>query len=302
MIESLKKVISKQTSKTTVVPLRPIRKSTIRPSVASEPGIDFLDQAVPEIDPVLSCRYEMKYFISETTAQAINGYLQNRMPLDKYSRGNGGFYPISSLYLDSHNLQLFRESLDGVKNRFKLRIRSYTDDPDYPCFLEIKRRMDGICLKDRVKLSPHNLQDVLFSRSRSVLSKTDVSDHETLRQFMLYVNSINASPVIKIRYMRKAYEDGSHNRVRITFDRQLAFKTTNQPDISLNGGGWQRHCTTGVVLEIKFTGKYPAWIVQLIRIFTLQRQSFSKYARSVERSSLLRFCAPRVPVERGYMG
>jgi hypothetical protein len=302
MVEALNKVISKQISKTTIVPLRPIRKSTVCSSVVSEPEIGFLGQAVPEIDPVLSCRYEMKYFISETTAHAINGYLQSRMPLDKYSRREGGFYPISSLYLDSHNLQLCRESLGGLKNRFKLRIRSYTDDPDYPCFLEIKRRMDGICLKDRVKLDSHNLQDVLFSRSDSVLSRTDVADHETLRQFMLYVNSINASPVIKVRYMRKAYEDGSHNRVRVTFDRQLAFKVTNQPDISLNGGGWQRHCTTGVVLEIKFTGKYPAWIVQMIRMFNLQRQSFSKYARSIERSCLLRFCAPRVPVERGYMG
>lgn len=302
MIEDLKKVISKPKQKTTVVPLRPNRKVTVDPSVVSDPASGFLDQPLPEVDPVLSCRYEMKYFISETTAQAVNGYVQNHMPLDKYSQRKGGFYPISSLYLDSHNLQLCKESLDGRKNRFKLRIRSYTDNPDYPCFIEIKRRMNGICLKDRVKLSPHNLEDVLFLRSQSLLSKTDAADHETLRQFMLYTNSINAAPVIKIRYMRKAYEDSSHNRVRITFDRKLAFMVTDQPDISMHGGGWQRHCTTGVVLEIKFTAKYPSWIVGLIRMFNLQRQSFSKYARSVERSCLLRFCAPRIPVKRGGIG
>jgi hypothetical protein len=36
------------------------------------------------------------------------------------------------------------------------------------------------------------------------------------------VNTINAAPVINIRYMRQAYE--GDNKVRITFDRQLKFR------------------------------------------------------------------------------
>ena len=123
-------------------------------------------------------------------------------------------------------------------------------------------------------------------------------DHEALRQFMLYVNSINAAPVVKIRYMRQAYEDDSHNRLRVTFDRQLAFKVIHTADVSLNGSGWQSHLEKGVVVEIKFTDHYPAWIAQMIKLFNLQRQSFSKYARSIERSCLLGFCSPQISKER----
>ena len=297
MIKDKQKDISKSTKEVTVVPLRPKSISDVI-SFINEDKFHTFSQNLPAADSLLNSRYEMKYFVSEATAQAIRGVIQSRMPLDKYSRIPGGFYPIVSMYLDSHNLQLCRESLDGHKNRFKLRIRSYTDDPDYPCFFEIKRRMNSICFKDRVRLNRHHVENVLLSGGRSLQSESNTMDHEALRQFMLYVNSINAAPVIKIRYMRQAYEDDTHNRLRVTFDRQLAFKAINAPDVSLNGTGWQSHLERGVVLEIKFTDHYPMWIGQMIRLFNLQRQSFSKYARSIERSCLLGFCSPRISVER----
>ena len=96
--------------------------------------------------------------------------------------------------------------------------------------------------------------------------------------------------------MRYAYEGNSHNRVRITFDHNLAFKASNIADLSLNHQGWHQHRTKGVVVEIKFTGHYPAWMNQMVKHFGLRQQSFSKYARSIERSCLMRFCAPKIPM------
>ncbi len=46
------------------------------------------------------------------------------------------------LYLDSNHLRTFHAANDGERNRYKLRIRYYDDDPYSPVAFEIKRRMN----------------------------------------------------------------------------------------------------------------------------------------------------------------
>ena len=115
-------------------------------------------------------------------------------------------------------------------------------------------------------------------------------------QFQLYMNNIRAKPTVLVRYMRQAFEGDSHNRVRVTFDRELAYKITNKPLVRLGGSGWRRnpYNVNGVVLEIKFTGYFPAWLTEMAKYFNLRQQSISKYASSIEDSCALRFCAPQL--------
>lgn len=247
------------------------------------------------VDLNFGCRYELKYLISESKAHALMQFVESYLPLDRYCKSQpSSAYQIVTLYLDSHNLQLCRESLEGHKNRFKLRVRSYTDDPDYACFFEIKRRMNTIIIKDRVRVEHCNVASLLSELPLSIGGCRTGGD--TLEQFRLYMNSINAKPVIKVRYMRRAYEGDSQIRVRITFDRQLAFNVGSAPEVLFTGEGWQRHPLNGVILEIKFTDYYPAWLNRMVKSFDLHQRSLSKYARSVKRSCLLKFCAPKIPV------
>ncbi len=247
------------------------------------------------VDRMLGCRYELKYVVSESKAQAITRFVEPHLPLDRYCKEErNGVYPIVTLYLDSHNLQLCRESLEGHKNRFKLRIRSYTDDPEYPRFFEIKRRMNTIIIKDRARVKHPDIANILSESS--ILCNHNSTDAEILKQFNLYVASINAKPVMKVRYLRRAYEGDSNNRVRITFDRQLAFNASSVPEVLFGGHGWQRYPIRGVILEIKFTGRYPVWLNRMIKCFNLHQQSFSKYARSVKKACSLKFCAPLIPI------
>ncbi len=77
------------------------------------------------------CRHEMKYHITEQQALGIAQFIRPFLQPDRYCKLQpGGSYPIVSLYFDSGDLQLCRQSLEGQKNRCKLRIRSYTDEPD----------------------------------------------------------------------------------------------------------------------------------------------------------------------------
>ena len=252
-----------------------------------------LGGAVMAADGTLRCRFEIKYRISESRAAAIEKFIQLYLRPDRYCKLQPtGSYPIVSLYLDSPDLMLCRESLTGKTNRFKLRIRGYSDDPGYPKFFEIKRRLNSVIIKDRQRVIPSDVERLL---SGGALPEQYYStEQESLKQFLFYLHCISARPIIQVRYIRKAYEDDSENRVRITFDRKLCYKMCTQPNVTLNGTGWQRHPINDVVLEIKFTSRFPAWLTRMARCFELQQQSFSKYTNCVQGASALKFGAPGV--------
>jgi len=245
-------------------------------------------------DRTLGCRYELKYHITESKAAAIAQFVKPYLQVDRYCKlQRSGDYPIVSLYLDSPDLQLCHESLTGQKNRYKLRIRSYTDEPDYPRFFEIKRRINMVIVKSRARVMDRDVPILLAGRTLPPQNYT--ADIEAINQFQLYVNSLRAGPAVLIRYMRQAFEDTSDTKVRVTFDRELAYKVTSLPEVRLGGSGWQRNAYTegGVVLEIKFTDFYPAWLSYMVKCFDLEQQSISKYASSIRESCSLRFCAPQ---------
>ncbi len=243
------------------------------------------------VDGMFACRYEMKYLIDEITAAGIVRYIRPFIPPDRYSKlQRGGQYPIVSLYLDSPDLQLCKESYNGLRNRFKLRIRSYTDEPEYPRFFEIKRRINRVIMKSRARVTDQDVPVLL--KGRSLPPQGYTTDVEALNQFQLYMAAIQAGPVILIRYMRQAFEGTSEDRVRITFDRELCYKVTDEPCVQLGGSGWQHSdLTTGsTILEIKFTGTYPGWLPRLVRQFNLEVMAISKYGTSIQRACRMGCC------------
>ena len=86
-------------------------------------------------------RFERKFVVSERAAEAIRSFVAAYLPLDEHMtpdqpRG----YRVYSLYLDTPSHKLYRQSCDGIKNRYKLRVRFYDKNEDGPAFLEIKQR------------------------------------------------------------------------------------------------------------------------------------------------------------------
>ncbi|MBN1804211.1 MAG: polyphosphate polymerase domain-containing protein [Sedimentisphaerales bacterium] len=242
-------------------------------------------------DTVISCRYELKYRIPETKARAVTKYIMAYINPDRYSIKCADYaYPVSSLYFDSENLHLCNETIQGRKNRFKLRIRCYDDDIESPCFFEIKRRINNIIHKDRARLSKQLVQKTVHENY--VQNSLCKREQDTLRQFQFYLQILRGRPIVLIRYMRQAFEENAVNRVRITFDRELSFKAVSRPEVTLNGTGWQPVPIDFVILEIKFTSKYPLWLSTMVKIFDLEQSAMSKYVSSVQQSCMLGFCAP----------
>ena len=290
--KSLKQILTPRTGK-----VEPVQGPSLQPTDSETREKSTVNTKKEPVDRTLFCRHEIKYRIYESQAAAVEEFIRPYLHLDRYSKlRRDRQYPIVSLYLDSSNLLLCKQTLRGHKNRFKLRIRSYTDEPGYPRFFEIKRRMNTIIIKNRARVRD---EDVATLLSGSPLPPQDYrTDEKTLNQFQLYMNSVRAKPMVLIRYMRQAYEDTSFNRVRVTFDRELCYKVTREPKVLLNGQGWQYNPISrgGVILEIKFTARYPAWLSRLVACLNLRQDSFSKYATSITDACSLGFCAPQLSV------
>jgi hypothetical protein len=244
-------------------------------------------------DGTLRCRFEFKYYLSEAKAAAVEKFIMPYIHPDRYCKLQpSGSYPIVSLYLDSPDMKLCRESITGKQNRFKLRIRGYSDDPGYPKFFEIKRRLNTIIVKDRHRVSHRDVPKLLCGGPLPLQYYS--TEQEALKQFLYYRNYIDARPLVLVRYNRRAFEDDSDTRVRVTFDRQLSYKITNQPEVVLGGSGWQIVPINGVILEIKFTSKFPAWLTRMVKCLEIQQQSFSKYVHCVNGACSLKFGAPEI--------
>ena len=238
------------------------------------------------VDRTLNCRYELKYIVSESQAEAIEQFVRPYIEMDKYSKLQPeGFYPIVSLYLDTPDLQLAHETMDAKQNRFKLRIRSYSDDLQYPAFFEIKRRINRVIFKSRARVRHEDIPMLL--QGRTLPPRDFHTDLEGLNQFQLYQFHLHAGPITLVRYARKAYEGGTQNRVRVTFDRDLCYKVTNKAEVTLGGPGWQHNDLTrrAIILEIKYTGVYPIWLNRMVSTFNLDPKGVSKYTSSMVQSS-----------------
>ena len=226
-------------------------------------------------------RYECKYLISEDQAARIRAYAKPYTALDPFAaRSPLGRYEISSLYLDSASMRLYRETLGGVKERFKLRIRAYSDRYEDPVFFEVKSRSDRVILKDRSRVRRAEIKPAI----NGWIGNRDRMDHDELQSleaFQARVRSIDAHPQILVRYDREAYVGTFDSSVRLTFDRNLRTQPPNSRDLFFSGHGWQNVEGGKVLLELKFNNQCPPWIAAIVRQEALRRISFSKYALSV---------------------
>src|SRR2546427_8535657 len=95
-------------------------------------------------------RFELKYIIKEGIARAVRDFVSSYLEIDEYGATQANFsYPVHSLYLDSDRLSLYQSTINGDKNRYKLRLRFYDNRPDAPVYFEIKRRMNNTIAKQR---------------------------------------------------------------------------------------------------------------------------------------------------------
>jgi hypothetical protein len=227
-----------------------------------------------------SNRFEFKYMIDEVRARAIRNYVRPFLVHDDFADPKLDYsYAIHSIYLDSQTFSLAQATLQGLKNRFKLRIRFYNDEPDQPVFFEIKKRLNDVICKERVAVHKRCVHALLRRRfpERSDLIRFTPKAFDTLRHFCSLRNAIQADKGILVSYLREAYVTPHDDAVRLTFDRDI--KSGSFDDhlrVNTLEDRYQPR-VDGVILELKFTDRFPFWMHDLVREFNLTRSPMAKY-------------------------
>jgi hypothetical protein len=242
-------------------------------------------------------RFERKYIITEEVSLQIRDFIGSRFELDEHCVGKANFsYPVHSLYLDSEDLKLHWSTINGDKERFKLRLRFYNDNPSAPVFLELKQRMkersnkalvsreskQGTrCIKTRAAVRRDVVDSLLAGDTPAHLAANDPGDLAALVQFCERAYELDVHPVVHVAYFREAFVSDDDNSARLTMDRrvraepQLAMRfSTQMQDPAVIWG-------QDIVLELKSTKEFPNLFNELIRIFGLRQCGAAKYVDSV---------------------
>jgi hypothetical protein len=192
----------------------------------------------------------------------------------------GHRYPVCSLYLDSSDLLLYRQTATGEKTRFKIRVRTYSDDPATPAYFEVKRKIDRIVHKERAGLNRALAARVIAGESVAATLEAEVA--RDLEAYEHHAALIAARPILRVQYTREAYQATGHEPVRITVDTDLRYAITLDGDLSHTRGSWHSTPLEGAIIEVKFTERFPSWVQDLVRVFDMRQRSVPKYVLSVE--------------------
>jgi SPX domain protein involved in polyphosphate accumulation len=217
-------------------------------------------------------RLELKYIIREETALAVRSFVSGYLEIDEYGATQPNLsYSVHSLYLDSDSLRTYWETINGNKNRYKLRLRFYENRPTAPVYFEIKRRMNDAILKQRGAIRREAVDSILAGHlpEPAHLVSNDPKQLVALQRFSQLLNEIQAKPKAHIAYLREAWISPHNNSVRVTMDRQV--KCDPEPTARLCGEMRNPVLVFGnnVVLELKFTGRFADWFRELVIVFWL---------------------------------
>ncbi|MBE7498813.1 MAG: polyphosphate polymerase domain-containing protein [Verrucomicrobiales bacterium] len=229
-------------------------------------------------------RLEYKYLIAESQAVRVREFVRSHLEPDEYGANQpNGAYAIHSLYLDSDDLKTYWDTINANRNRFKLRLRYYHDDPDSPVFFEIKRRLADAILKQRGGVRRVAVPGLLAGQlpEPEHLLSTQPKQFVALQRFSQIMLSLQAGPKAHVTYFREAWISTQDNSVRVTMDRNVRVAPEFTSRLLTRMGPSVRPFGEQVILELKFTGRFPNWFRHLVEAFNLRRGAAAKYAEGV---------------------
>ena len=211
-------------------------------------------------------RYEKKFLLTREQYDNIFPSFSEKLKADKY-----GLHTICNIYYDTENFELIRNSVEKPVYKEKFRIRSYgVPNDDSVIFAEIKKKFDGVVYKRRVDGKTPEILD--FVSEGSPLDGDKQIQSEI--QWFLRVNK----PVPKafIGYDRVAYFGPEDRELRVTFDRNIRWRT-DRLDLRSGDNGELILPDDMTVMEIKTPAAIPLWLVRLLCENEIYPASFSKY-------------------------
>ena len=218
-------------------------------------------------------RIEKKYLLSEAQYDALFQRIGEHMKPDEFGRST-----VLSLYLDTPDYRIIRNSIEAADYKEKLRLRSYgTAKADSAVFLELKKKFGGVVYKRRAAMT--------FSQAERYL-RTGIKPYGSqIMSELDWAMSFYGRPggAMLIACEREAWFDEAHPDLRLTFDRNIRYRET---ELRLDRGaaGINLLPKDTVLLEIKTAGTMPLWLADALDAEGILPCSFSKYGAAYTRS------------------
>ncbi len=214
-------------------------------------------------------RVEKKYPVDTRKKNMLLDMIAHRLVADSHGKST-----VCSLYLDTPDRLLIRNSMTATTYKEKLRLRSYgTPDTDTEIFFEIKKKYKGVVYKRRVKMTLAEAEEYIRT---GILPIQNQIMREIDYAMRFYRNPL---PSMLIAYEREAYFGKEDDGLRITFDTAIRYRDT---ELDMTKGSYGESITESDVwiMEIKTNGGMPVWLATALDQCGIYPSRFSKYANA----------------------
>ncbi|MEE1178800.1 MAG: VTC domain-containing protein [Lachnospiraceae bacterium] len=167
-------------------------------------------------------RYEYKYLLTADQKKDLLAYMETYMKPDTFGRNT-----ICNLYFDTPDYFLIRRSIEGKVYKEKIRLRTYgRAQDDSEAFIELKKKYKKVVYKRRVRTE-------YADAVRYLCQGEDSIEHSQIRRELDYAMQMyqGIRPAVYLSYEREAFYGKDDHELRITFDQNILWRTT-QLDLS----------------------------------------------------------------------
>ena len=218
-------------------------------------------------------RIEKKYLLSETQYAALFRGVGAHLEPDAFGRST-----VMSLYLDTPDHRLIRDSIEAADYKEKLRLRSYgTAAADSTVFLELKKKFGGVVYKRRAAMTLAEAERYLQQGEKPFESQIMSEIDWAMRLYG------RPQPAMMIACEREAWFDEAHPDLRLTFDRNIRYRETDLR-LSRSSAGVNLLPEQTVLLEIKTAGAMPLWLADALDAEGILPGRFSKYGTAYNKT------------------
>lgn len=220
-------------------------------------------------DVMIFKRYEKKYLLNRTDYERLVCVIKDKLIPDAHGKNT-----LCSLYLDTPDYLLIRNSIDAISYKEKLRLRSYgAPGQEETLYFEIKKKYKKVVYKRRVSMTPSEAAEYI---------ETGVMpfDSQIMREIDYLMRFYRQpKPNVCILCEREAYFAEENADVRLTFDQNLRYRF-GFPTVDNIDEGTPILDRDKFILEIKTPGAMPLWLAEALSECKIYPRSFSKYAHA----------------------
>ena len=193
-------------------------------------------------------RHELKYLINRRDMDSCISRISRFAGFDEHASGDG--YLVRSMYYDDMDCSAYEDKENGVRGRYKFRIRMYDMDDSFIC-LEKKIKEGSFVRKESAVLSTEEYDMIRCGKTDHLLGRKEPAANDFAAQSR--IKRLHPEVIVDYHRIPFVYE---HGTVRITFDTDI--KAVNSNDIMRKDAPAYNVLPTDVlIMEVKYTEFLP---------------------------------------------